>query len=593
MDEGNVELKALVTDDGAKEQQVAGMSATGSTSTCKIPRRVLLLVLAGLVALITLLTLQPTRKPGDQLNNSVLYRHPSTIDDDNTTGELVELNPTSVWHEDIISIHHTPLHSKIVVTFAPNARCPRPYLIGRLSGPALLMITNWTFKPEQIPLDDPHSCVQMPSHTGGATNILTNCVTTMEGTYQLPPKQQQQQQQQQPGSTFFIEVVGLFCQDVYYQLRQHQKQNTTQQFAKWISDDPQAKSLMQYSVTAFCPENSRHHRLTQDHATITIANNITATTTTTTTISNTPLGFWTGTSPLPLHTRWQSTKCFFDRREGQSISPSCYEQVNTERYKPYSFEWNTNKHTQQQQKTTLPLELSAAFQQLPQQRQSSSKEVICFVGASHSGDYYKSAVGLGFKPMGYAPFYGKNEMKNLAKKRKTINPHNLGAGMVGASYPANVTPHLLQTEGVEQQGCNRFVIANGQWPGSFDHGHPDSLWKYYKDVKKMIASLQHWIVDQDHDDVRFYLRSIHYNPLGNPIQSCPPTDWRNPMVIDGYNAVLKQVAQEMHVPFLDTNRWISGPLWDSAPDWCHLSEWVQEVETVFVATSILLPSLSN
>jgi hypothetical protein len=92
------------------------------------------------------------------------------------------------------------------------------------------------------------------------------------------------------------------------------------------------------------------------------------------------------------------------------------------------------------------------------------------------------------------------------------------------------------------------------------------------------------------------VQSVNFNPLGAMLVTCPPTDWRSPPVIDGYNDALAEVTAAAGVPFIDAvrslTRWpfsqysilcqdrktqkrqfsqgfIVGPMWDSADDWCH------------------------
>jgi hypothetical protein len=84
----------------------------------------------------------------------------------------------------------------------------------------------------------------------------------------------------------------------------------------------------------------------------------------------------------------------------------------------------------------------------------------------------------------------------------------------------------------------------------------------------MLMDIQNYTSRQEEGGLTIYLRSINYNPLGGKHAACPPVDFRSPMVIDGYNAILKRLAAEFHVPFIDTN-FIVGPMWDQAIDWNH------------------------
>ena len=104
-----------------------------------------------------------------------------------------------------------------------------------------------------------------------------------------------------------------------------------------------------------------------------------------------------------------------------------------------------------------------------------------------------------------------------------------------------------------------------------------------EELKQMITRLrQHEQTKQ----MKLFLRSIHYNGLGYRYTHCPPNDWRNPFVIDGYNTIIERACQEMNVTFLDT-RFISSPLWDSAPDWSHLLHPINVAELNYMAAMTL------
>lgn len=65
------------------------------------------------------------------------------------------------------------------------------------------------------------------------------------------------------------------------------------------------------------------------------------------------------------------------------------------------------------------------------------------------------------------------------------------------------------------------------------------------------------------------LLSINYNPLGGSKLQCASKDWRTPDVIDAYNSVAEDVAIAQNITFIDNNKNVIGPVWDSAKDWCH------------------------
>ena len=151
---------------------------------------------------------------------------------------------------------------------------------------------------------------------------------------------------------------------------------------------------------------------------------------------------------------------------------------------------------------------------------------------------------------------------------------------------------------IDRTGCTKIVIAVGQWPASYKMGLPDYgnrgpvlLGQFYRQTKVMLQNLRRELPDH----IEIFARSIHYNPIGDVIGGCTPRDWRNPLVIDGYNAVIERAVEELggggptrsnNITFLDTN-FLVGPMWDSSQDWCHLNDQVQHPEALYIAAVTL------
>jgi len=160
-----------------------------------------------------------------------------------------------------------------------------------------------------------------------------------------------------------------------------------------------------------------------------------------------------------------------------------------------------------------------------------------------------------------------------------------------------------QVEHNSLTSCNAVVISVGQWPAARHFAiTPDSPYTFarmYAEYKAMTQRVQ-----REYPHVHVLLRSINYNPLGNQISACPPKDWRNPLVIDGYNSVIRRVVRDINhennnnnnnnnntqtknaVQFVDTNS-IIGPVWDAAGDWCHPDHWVRIPHSVYVLVRAL------
>lgn len=77
-----------------------------------------------------------------------------------------------------------------------------------------------------------------------------------------------------------------------------------------------------------------------------------------------------------------------------------------------------------------------------------------------------------------------------------------------------------------------------------------------------------------------------HKPLGYSNLDCPPTDWRIPPVIDGYNSVIRSLCNKYNLPFLDTTA-IIKPMWDHATDWNHLEREVALPEAFYLLDQML------
>ena len=60
--------------------------------------------------------------------------------------------------------------------------------------------------------------------------------------------------------------------------------------------------------------------------------------------------------------------------------------------------------------------------------------------------------------------------------------------------------------------------------------------------------------------------------------------------MDGYSHVVRNIVAEINmtqtIQYIDTS-FITTPLWDIAPDWCHLPLLVSNVEALYVLGAVL------
>jgi hypothetical protein len=233
----------------------------------------------------------------------------------------------------------------------------------------------------------------------------------------------------------------------------------------------------------------------------------------------------TSTAIQPLYTRFQPQGC---RNESQTHLERCRNGSDLSRFTPYALQWDTDEL---------------------KQKLINETSKICLVGASHS---------------------------TLMQEYMNMFVPN-GVGLGRAQFPRNVTLEVV--EDLVRLRCQKIVIGLGQWSAGWPEYEPTLFPAFETQMSTLLENIQGI-------GAEIFLRSIHYNPIGDRIGECPPTDWRSPPVIDGYNRILKRVSKKFGVQFIDTNA-IIGPVWDSAPDWCHYRNVAGVNDALYIAGRVL------
>ena len=255
---------------------------------------------------------------------------------------------------------------------------------------------------------------------------------------------------------------------------------------------------------------------------------------------------------VPLLTRYRPHGCSL---ADALTTENCERPMSRDRFNPYQFEFQYRERRVENNFEEATLSLIDRQQQEQQQQPI----VVCFVGLSHAREMAK-AVGSWLQHWDI----------------RTVSVKN-----IDANFPWQVTETFIDSI---IESCYKTVLAVGQWPagrkppGGKYRGMPPTLFPdYQKEVQDMLTRLKL------SDLTNYYLRSIHYNSLGDIKTTCPPQDWRSPPVIDRYNAIIKNLSVTMGVPYVDTNP-IIGPMWDSAEDFCHYRTTgkVAEMEALYV-----------
>jgi hypothetical protein len=144
-------------------------------------------------------------------------------------------------------------------------------------------------------------------------------------------------------------------------------------------------------------------------------------------------------------------------------------------------------------------------------------------------------------------------------------------------------------------GCTHTVLASGHWVAS---GQPPNKWHWKPEYQKfwllpakraavegplqfaaMMTPIVKRMQQRNHAPGRrgtAFLRTINYVPLGYPqVSHGSPNDhgpggWRNPMIIQAYNAELHLLAKKHAVPMIDLDH-VMLPIWDTSNDFNHPS----------------------
>lgn len=296
---------------------------------------------------------------------------------------------------------------------------------------------------------------------------------------------------------YFLEIIGILCNDFNFDT----------------------------DIEKVCLVDPEQHRITHDLAFI----NVTHHSTPQIEDDRTILGYWehnkNTTTKTPLFTRYQPQNC---REMNSTLVRHCVGAMSRERFAPYQFVWNDGiDGRDEQQPPSLGL---IADEQFTSSRSLSSSTIkLCLVGASH-------ARALKF------------HIRDYWFQRWNVSNSSIGVHHVFAQYPTDISPSFIQERIIKPYNCSKVIVGLGQWSAGWPTGKP-TLFPVYKE--QMTNAIKHFqnaglltttTTHQQHQQL--YLRSIHYNPLGDDISSCPARDWRSPATIDGYNDIIQILCAE-------------------------------------------------
>lgn len=270
--------------------------------------------------------------------------------------------------------------------------------------------------------------------------------------------------------------------------------------------------------------------------------------------ANVKIGYWYNTlsseEHAPLFTRYQPPK-LCGKGSPALETPQCTIPANLSRFDPYNDRFRfAGRHR---------VDLASLLQH------QTGRNKVCFIGASHAGVLIEQT----------------SVIVNAAFINETANATGQGKPVVeiGPFHYTKFVNHLTKArmqQYVDMQ-CTKVVIGTGQWDAS--KFRPPTL---FVDFERMLEEAMAGMVEVfSNAGVDFYFRSMHYNPLGNLIGACPVQDWRNPPVVDMYNQIIRLSAAKFNITLIDT-AYITGIMWDGAPDWCHFRNTAGEMEARYI-----------
>lgn len=297
-----------------------------------------------------------------------------------------------------------------------------------------------------------------------------------------------------------------------------------------------SRSMSSDDIKSSCLEDVRRHRLISKGSRINIIKT-----------SKLPeIGAWEtrGGSARPLFTRIQPYQCKKKEYKGKlNTKAACKEFMSLKGFSKYKFSFTSRKLSMKAIKTSLSDKMQRKF---------------CFVGASHS--------------------------RTIVKFLQDIFPsHSTKFLHLDVQWPHELSDAATA---VVLNRCDAAIVGLGQWSAGWPQGFPISFEEYERSMRTALILFRNVTTGKS----KVFIRSMHENPLGYMIASCPPTDWRNPEVVRIYNQILSQISNELGIKFLNTESIIS-PMWDSAPDWCHYNNSAGMIESLYLVHEILEDSV--
>jgi len=179
-------------------------------------------------------------------------------------------------------------------------------------------------------------------------------------------------------------------------------------------------------------------------------------------------------------------------------------------------------------------------------------------------------------------FVGSSHAKLLSAPEKThhFDPHN----NINYFHIESQRPTDFNLTHVDQRHCSYVVFG---WEDSFRGQEIPSAEEFATELRAVLKTVTRPAYQ---GPVQFFLRSLHPSGLSAQVTSCPPTDLLNPVVTPLLNAMLRAVAKEFDIAFIDTSH-VLKPLWNTQLDWLHYSTKAYSIVAQVIAQQCLESSI--
>ena len=404
--------------------------------------------------------------------------------------QKLAINPDSVIASDIISIWHNVTSSNICIRLRGGARCPRPSLVGRLSGKTIAML-EWSEVKQYSSSDT--------MHCGSYSNAWID------------------------SGIYFVELMIIHCNG----------------FGVMALDEMNWEDWLAYNYTGECLEDIFHNSLTMNTTYVWVPHDYNG-------VGDLAKGHWvlkdTHTAndrnyvPPPWYSRRQPKNCI------GNLTERCTVPMDNSHIDRYEFKWNKHELLLSERLEHLKANIELKQKEMADNylkqvedhkivsnvAKSLNFSLVCLLGDSHSWLMLKSLYEFGHQ--------------FLYSRVRWTDPDGILETIHTYYHDYKCTSFVI--------GVGAWSI--GAWPpaleAQYSKGGPVLFKQFYDDIFTIASNTSIYGL---RNDMQIYLRNVYHIPLIDRTSMCgvkeekTAKDWRTHTAIDGYNYLIKRVVDEV------------------------------------------------